>query len=139
MTESELAAHPEFLAFCDIWQRDEWCPYPLIDWFMDRDEERMAEAARWAYEMPERSGYFEDKYKRVFPHTISITYSWLSYDLDETAGYSGPKHDMVPCNEFCPMNRLRFPQSIAWYFVHFDPELAAKYPPSMFESHALTK
>lgn len=50
MTERELLETDEFEAFCHQWESDGVCPFPLIDWFLDRGQERLADAAKYSVE-----------------------------------------------------------------------------------------
>jgi len=83
----------EFVAFLDLWIRDQWCPAPLADWLRDRDYHGHADCAQWAYSS-ERILLATDTTVpgHVFPRTDPERMSfggWTSALFDQTKG-EGP-------------------------------------------------
>lgn len=57
MTAAELLAHPEFLAFCSLWEQDRRCPLVLGDWLRDRGLDGHGAGADWAATYRDRRQY----------------------------------------------------------------------------------
>lgn len=126
MTEAELLANSDFIGFCGAWEVNRHCPFPLIDWCLDRDWPEGAEAARWVVEKEEREQVSSDgDFEHVCP---AHSFSQLTYWWDTVGTWNKQWSDDVPLpaspNEFDS-----FPAAIAYYLCNFDPTLAARYPP----------
>lgn len=63
----ELVGNEEFLAFCNCWQEDGHCPFPLVDWLQDRGLMGAADAAKWCVNMHERRIHGDSIRSRVMP------------------------------------------------------------------------
>lgn len=115
MTESELLASPDFIAWCRVWEKDRHCPLPFADWALENVGELAFEACVWAHEKEERKGH------RVNP---GLVYAWVSIRSHDWGCWN------VPIAEVCNLRTDNsYPAAIAYYITHFDRELAAKYPP----------
>lgn len=128
MTESELLANGTFIGLCGRWEADRWCPIPMIDFCLDHDWPEGADAARWAVEKEERIGFgMPGEMIRTYPWQLNNG-EWSWWD-----GFTNPGDaDEVPMRtkNLSQRNVIpSFPAAIAYYLTHFDPILAAKYPP----------
>lgn len=110
MSEKELLQTDEFKAFCNAWQADTRCPAPLIDWFLDRDQERLATAARWAVNYG------------LLPTTIGIAN--MQHYFVEGVFDVGVKQYAAPI--VGSIFRGSFHDCITQFFLRFDSQLA--YP-----------
>lgn len=128
MTEAELLASSDFLGFCGRWQEDRHCPFPLIDWCLDRDWPDGAEAAQWAVEKEERSDGWRNTGRLCVTPSLETSgegkgqWYWLDGGGDL---YSCIVPTVGESEKYFPT----FAEAIAYYLTNFDRELAAKYPP----------
>jgi hypothetical protein len=82
-----LATHPDFIAFCEHWQRDRRCPLPFSDWLRDHGYDAQADAAFVAATKPDVQVWSErgangdvdlTNFAGHFPHcfTCKPQYRW---------------------------------------------------------------
>lgn len=134
MTESELLASPDFLAWCRVWEEELHCPLPMADWALENVGELAFEACVWAHEKEERYDPWDDRLTgRVYPRrqSGSKTGKFVWWSLTDV---SQEQNDDVPIiYDYHPNTTFHstFPAAIAYYLTHFDRELAAKYPPKV--------
>lgn len=117
ITESDLLSDAEFLKWCAAWEAEKRCPLPMVDWILEKyDDERMYLAARWAWGK-------SIKGQHIFPGPL---YTWIDIRSEEY----GPWNIPLGFTTHLPnLTMMGIPAAIAFYFIHFNAELAAKYPP----------
>lgn len=122
MTETELVSHPDFIAFCEAWERDERCPLGLIDWLMDRDMELQAERAKWAYmRLVEGHDVYHYGYCRPRPVDDWTSWRWVTGWFHQPWAADAPG---------CDAEHRTYPAAIAHLLFHLDLDQAAKVAPA---------